>query len=49
MQNELDIVRDVSRRLDAAGIGYMLTGCDRTYIEYWTPRLGLANLWKEIA
>ncbi len=26
MQNELDIVRDVSRRLDAAGIGYMLTG-----------------------
>jgi hypothetical protein len=26
LQNELDIVRDVSRRLDAAGIGYMLTG-----------------------
>ena len=26
MQNELDIVRDVSRRLDAASIGYMLTG-----------------------
>lgn len=26
MQNELDIVRDVSRRLDSAGIGYMLTG-----------------------
>jgi hypothetical protein len=26
MQNELDIVRDVSKRLDAAGIGYMLTG-----------------------
>lgn len=26
MQNELDIVRDVSRRLDEAGIGYMLTG-----------------------
>lgn len=26
MQNELDIIRDVSRRLDAAGIGYMLTG-----------------------
>jgi hypothetical protein len=26
MQNELDIVRDVSQRLDAAGIGYMLTG-----------------------
>lgn len=26
MQNELDIVRDVSRRLDAAGIGYILTG-----------------------
>src|SRR5580704_12198835 len=26
MQNELDIVRDVSDRLDAAGIGYMLTG-----------------------
>jgi hypothetical protein len=26
MQNELDIVRDVSGRLDAAGIGYMLTG-----------------------
>jgi hypothetical protein len=26
MQNELDIVRDVSTRLDAANIGYMLTG-----------------------
>jgi hypothetical protein len=26
MQNELDIVRDVSARLDAANIGYMLTG-----------------------
>ena len=26
MQNELDIVRDVSQRLDAAAIGYMLTG-----------------------
>jgi hypothetical protein len=26
MQNELDIVRDVSQRLDAAGISYMLTG-----------------------
>lgn len=26
MQNELDIVRDVSARLDQAGIGYMLTG-----------------------
>src|ERR1017187_8972137 len=26
MQNELDIVRDVSAKLDAADIGYMLTG-----------------------
>lgn len=26
MQNELDIVRDVSARLDSAGIAYMLTG-----------------------
>src|SRR5213595_4112997 len=26
MQNELDIVRDVSQRLDNAGISYMLTG-----------------------
>ena len=26
MQNELDIVRDVSQRFDAAAIGYMLTG-----------------------
>jgi hypothetical protein len=26
MQNELDIVRDVSTRLEAAGIDYMLTG-----------------------
>jgi hypothetical protein len=26
VQNELDIVRDVSQRLDAAKIGYMLTG-----------------------
>ncbi|MFN2541357.1 MAG: hypothetical protein ABR514_04195 [Chthoniobacterales bacterium] len=26
MQNELDIVRDVSKRLDGAGIAYMLTG-----------------------
>jgi hypothetical protein len=26
MQNQLDIVRDVSARLDAADIGYMLTG-----------------------
>ena len=26
MQNELDIVRDVSQRLDTASIGYMLTG-----------------------
>ena len=26
MQNELDIVRDVSRRLDGAGLAYMLTG-----------------------
>lgn len=26
MQNELDIVRDVSTRLEGAGIGYMLTG-----------------------
>src|SRR5438132_3967242 len=26
MQNELDIVRDVSQRLDGAGIAFMLTG-----------------------
>jgi hypothetical protein len=26
MENELDIVRDVSQRLDGAGIAYMLTG-----------------------
>ncbi len=26
MQNEIDIVRDISERLDAADIGYMLTG-----------------------
>jgi len=26
MWNELDIVRDVSRRLEAAGIEFMLTG-----------------------
>jgi hypothetical protein len=26
MQNELDIVRDVSQKLETAGIGYMLTG-----------------------
>jgi len=26
VQNELDIVRDVSARLAGAGIGYMLTG-----------------------
>lgn len=26
MQNELDIVRDISRRFELAGIGYMLTG-----------------------
>jgi hypothetical protein len=26
MRNELDIVRDVSSRLDSAGLGYMLTG-----------------------
>jgi hypothetical protein len=26
MKNELDIVRDVSARLDCANIGYMLTG-----------------------
>src|SRR6202040_2423648 len=26
MQNELDIVRDVSQRLEGAGIAYMLTG-----------------------
>ena len=26
MQNELDIVRDVSTKLDGVGIGYMLTG-----------------------
>jgi len=26
MQNQLDIVRDISARLDAADIGYMLTG-----------------------
>ncbi len=26
MQNELDIVRDVSVRLDSAGLAYMLTG-----------------------
>lgn len=26
MQNELDIMRDVSRRLEGAGIAYMLTG-----------------------
>jgi hypothetical protein len=23
-------------------------GCDRAYIECWTPELGLANLWQEI-
>jgi hypothetical protein len=26
MQNEVDIIRDVSRRMDDAGIAYMLTG-----------------------
>jgi hypothetical protein len=26
MQSEVDIIRDVSRRLDSAGIGHMLTG-----------------------
>ncbi len=38
MQNQLDIVRDVSARLDSAGIGYMLTGC--MAMNYYTqPRL----------
>jgi hypothetical protein len=24
------------------------TGCDRAYIERWTPELGVANLWQEV-
>jgi hypothetical protein len=26
----------------------VLTGCDRAYIQRWTQKLGVANLWKEI-
>ncbi len=38
MQNEIDIVRDVSRRLDGAGLAY---------IEGRTGELGLLKLWRE--
>jgi hypothetical protein len=38
MQSELDIVRDVSQRLDGAGISYMLTGS--TAMNYYAePRM----------
>lgn len=42
MQNELDIVRDVSARLEAAGTGY-----DTAYMDEWTKALGLTKLWQE--
>ena len=38
MQNELDIVRDISRRLDGASIAYMLTG-SMAMNYYAQPRL----------
>lgn len=25
------------------------TGCDRDYIERWTPELGVASLWQEVS
>jgi hypothetical protein len=43
MQNELDIVRDVSARLDAANIGYMLTG-SMAMNYYAQPRM-TRNIW----
>ncbi len=38
MQNELDIVRDVSRKFEASGIPYMLTG-SVAMSYYATPRM----------
>jgi hypothetical protein len=26
----------------------VLTGCDRAYIQQWTQKIGVTNLWKEI-
>lgn len=49
MQNELDIVRDVSHRLEQAGFAYMLTGCDVSYIARWADELGVLSLWRETA
>ena len=45
MQNELDIVRDVSMRLDGAEIGYMLTGsiAMNYYAEPRTSKIGQMN------
>lgn len=45
MQNELDIVRDVSARLELGNLAS--TGCDTGYVERWTNELGLFNLWQE--
>ncbi|MGZ5004716.1 MAG: hypothetical protein ACXWG7_04045 [Chthoniobacterales bacterium] len=47
MQNEIDIVRDVSAKLELAGIDYLLTGCDADYLETWTKELGLYDLLRE--
>jgi hypothetical protein len=44
MQNELDIVRDVSQRLDRAGITYMLTG-SRAMNYYAQPRMSTTSIW----
>lgn len=57
MTNEIDIVRDVSARLESAGIAFMLTGSmAMNYYaqprmtrdtEAWVATLGLGSIWRE--
>ena len=44
--NEIDVVRDISRKFELAGIS-LATGYDRAYLERWTRELGLATLLEE--
>ena len=45
---ELLALRDLCARIEAAGIGYMLTGSlDRDYLRRWAAHLGVERLLEE--
>jgi hypothetical protein len=45
--NEIDVVRDISRKFEQAGIPYLSTGSEAAYLDQWAPGLGVTDLLEE--